>query len=232
MYHQGQTQLRQEGFPDHQHQIITQADVKYEGQVSDLTVPVPPGPITPATLTALAQNYDHEHQQSYGYRTQAPHQLVNLRVIARGLPQHPRTPTCIQPINPNIQSNAAISPNIQPNAANTPGIQPDVANPPGVPPNDASTPDIQSNADAPGVQQPNAVNTPNIQPAGATQPSRPVYFGPTQGWANTPITTRPNLTNQTTPGPLLIEEYDSTTVVPPTWTATVDPANNIILQRR
>jgi N-methylhydantoinase A len=32
-------------------------------------------------------------------------------------------------------------------------------------------------------------------------------------------------------GPLIIEEYDSTTVVRPGWTAHRDAANNIILER-
>ena len=33
-------------------------------------------------------------------------------------------------------------------------------------------------------------------------------------------------------GPVIIEEYDSTCVVPPGWQAVLDPAGNIILTRR
>jgi len=61
--------------------------------------------------------------------------------------------------------------------------------------------------------------------------SRPVYFGPNRGWADTPVVSRPDLAGRSEPGPLIIEEYDSTTVVPPTWTASVDEASNIILER-
>jgi N-methylhydantoinase A len=45
--------------------------------------------------------------------------------------------------------------------------------------------------------------------------SRAVYFGPEFGTLSTPICMRSNLDAQWRSGPLLIEEYDSTTVVPP-----------------
>ena len=32
-------------------------------------------------------------------------------------------------------------------------------------------------------------------------------------------------------GPLIVEEYDSTTVVPPGWNATADQWSNIILEK-
>ena len=46
--------------------------------------------------------------------------------------------------------------------------------------------------------------------------SRPVYFGPDIGWVDAPIIGRSDLYEATwRQGPALIEEYDSTTVVPP-----------------
>ena len=168
MWEEGRRQLRLEGFDDARHEVKTQADMKYEGQVSDLTVAVPPGPITAATLTAIAENFDLEHEQSFGYRTEASYQLVNIRVIARGLPEHPRMPERFE-----------------------------------------------------------LAATANSGPT-----SRPVYFGPGRGWADTPVVSRPSLAGRSESGPLVIEEYDSTTVVPPTWSASVDEASNIILERR
>ena len=168
MWEEGRRQLRLEGFDDSRHEFITQADMKYEGQVSDLTVAVPSGPITQATLDALAENFDTEHEQSFGYRTDVGYQLVNIRVIARGLPDAPRMPDRFE-----LTAVAEGGPS-----------------------------------------------------------SRPVYFGPNRGWTDTPVVTRPGLQGCTEPGPLVIEEYDSTTVVPPTWTASVDDASNIILQRQ
>ena len=45
---------------------------------------------------------------------------------------------------------------------------------------------------------------------------RQVYFGPETGWVETPVIGRFDLgTDGWMQGPLLIEEYDSTTVVPP-----------------
>jgi N-methylhydantoinase A len=45
--------------------------------------------------------------------------------------------------------------------------------------------------------------------------TRRVYFGPQVGWLNTTICGRMDLDGEWRPGPLLIEEFDSTTVVPP-----------------
>ena len=167
MWEEGRRQLRLEGFDDSRHEVKTQADMKYEGQVSDLTVAVPSGPFTQDTLAAMAENFDSEHEQSFGYRTDASYQLVNIRVIARGLPDAPRMPE-------RFELAAAAN--------------------------------------------------------GGTA-SRPVYFGPNRGWADTPVLSRPSLSGRSEDGPLVIEEYDSTTVVPPTWNATVDEASNIILER-
>ena len=49
----------------------------------------------------------------------------------------------------------------------------------------------------------------------ARSSSRRVYFGPEVGWAAAPIVSRAELSQIWRQGPLLVEEYDSTTVVPP-----------------
>ena len=58
----------------------------------------------------------------------------------------------------------------------------------------------------------------------ASGPARPpadrrVYFGPGHGWLDTPVVDRPALRSGAIAGPLIVEEYDSTTVVPPGWRA-------------
>ena len=65
---------------------------------------------------------------------------------------------------------------------------------------------------------------------GSSEPNRDVYFGTTRGWASVPIVNRQVLVGATTDGPLIVEEYDSTTVVPPNWNASVDQWSNIILE--
>jgi N-methylhydantoinase A len=45
--------------------------------------------------------------------------------------------------------------------------------------------------------------------------ARQVYFGPETGWVKVPVATRAELGEGWRQGPLLVEEFDSTTVVPP-----------------
>ena len=60
---------------------------------------------------------------------------------------------------------------------------------------------------------------------------RPAYFGPEVGWLPTPLIGRANLVDAPRAGPLVIEEYDCTTVVRPGWQAGLDSWNNIVMER-
>ena len=64
-----------------------------------------------------------------------------------------------------------------------------------------------------------------------TPGDRSVYFGSGLGWIDTPVVDRPALGGGRTTGPLIVEEYDSTTIVPPKWTASLDAMSNIVLER-
>jgi N-methylhydantoinase A len=44
---------------------------------------------------------------------------------------------------------------------------------------------------------------------------RPVYFGPATGWVTTKVIRRGDLTEKPQTGPLIVEEYDTTIIVPP-----------------
>ncbi len=167
LWEEGRQQLRAEGFADSAQQIVTQVDMKYKGQVSELTVLMPPGEVTQKTLSELGEVFAEEHVKSFGYRTDAPYQMVNLRVIARGLSQESRTPERLD-----------------------------------LPVSDRNGPS-----------------------------KRQVYFGGDIGWIDTTVIDRGGLTDNPADGPLIIEEYDSTTVVPPRWRASVDSWRNIILER-
>jgi N-methylhydantoinase A len=167
LWEEGRQQLRAEGFADSAQQIVTQVDMKYKGQVSELTVLMPPGKVTQKTLSELGEVFAEEHVKSFGYRTDAPYQMVNLRVIARGLSQESRTPERLD-----------------------------------LPVSDRNGPS-----------------------------KRQVYFGGDIGWIDTTVIDRGGLTDNPADGPLIIEEYDSTTVVPPRWRASVDSWRNIILEK-
>jgi N-methylhydantoinase A len=61
--------------------------------------------------------------------------------------------------------------------------------------------------------------------------SRPAYFGRQHGLLDTPVIGRDQLTDGAPRvGPLIVEEYDATTVVPPGWTARRDRLGNILVQ--
>ena len=167
LWEEGRSQLREEGFADDSHEVVTQVDMKYEGQVSELTVYLPPGAVTPENLKKLSDSFEEEHERTYGYRTDAPFQLVNLRVIARGLSEESRIPDSL---------------------------------------------DIPSTANG-------------------GQSNRSVYFGPGHGFMDAPVISRGSLAGKTMSGPLIIEEYDSTTVVPPGWKVSIDQWRDVVLDR-
>jgi N-methylhydantoinase A len=60
---------------------------------------------------------------------------------------------------------------------------------------------------------------------------RDCYFGPQDGWARTPVTRRDDLVVRRD-GPLVVEEYDATCIVPPGAVAWLDDAGNICMDVR
>lgn len=71
-----------------------------------------------------------------------------------------------------------------------------------------------------------------LQPSEAIGRFREVYFGPSFGSRDTPILRRVDLGSGARQGPVVIEEYDTTCVVPPDWAASLDEGGNIILTRQ
>ena len=65
----------------------------------------------------------------------------------------------------------------------------------------------------------------------AKEGTRRAYFGPELGWRETRLMPRKALGAKPVAGPLIVEEYDVTTVVRPGWSARVDDWNNIICER-
>jgi N-methylhydantoinase A len=63
---------------------------------------------------------------------------------------------------------------------------------------------------------------------GAGPTSRQAYFGDEHGWLETPVVNRADLDSARS-GPLIVEEYDSTCVVPPGARAERDAAGNIVI---
>jgi N-methylhydantoinase A len=67
----------------------------------------------------------------------------------------------------------------------------------------------------------------STRPASGT---RLAFFGRQHGLVETRVVGRDELGGVPRPGPLIVEEYDATTVVPPGWSARLDALGNILLQ--
>jgi N-methylhydantoinase A len=61
-------------------------------------------------------------------------------------------------------------------------------------------------------------------------PTRRAYFGPSRGWLEARVINRSDLASPHA-GPTIVEEYDSTCVIPPGWTARLDQYGNIAMAR-
>jgi len=61
--------------------------------------------------------------------------------------------------------------------------------------------------------------------------TRRAYFGPQSGERESRILRRSDLVGRTLAGPLIVEEFDTTVVVPPGWQTEVDGYGNIVLKR-
>ena len=67
------------------------------------------------------------------------------------------------------------------------------------------------------------------RPEPVPPPPRPVYFGRERGWIETPVVRRSDLGTARN-GPLIVEEYDSTCVIPPGARAALDAGGNIVIE--
>ena len=163
--------LAAEGYPPERATLRRQADLRYTGQSFELTVPLESGSLDTASIDRLREAFGQEHERTYGHRggPDQPVDVVNLRLVARGLPERARVPTDAQ------------------------------------------------------LRQAG-----HRRGGGAARTSRKAYFGP-PGLIGTPVIDRPDLAGGKQQGPLIVEEYDATTVVPPGCTAGLDEWGNILI---
>ncbi|MCR4520703.1 MULTISPECIES: hydantoinase/oxoprolinase family protein [Bosea] len=159
----------EEGVASADRRLKRTADLRYHGQNYELAIDVPDGPITPATITALAEGFAAAHKRLYGFVAEGEAvQLVTYRVEAVGL---------------------------VPKAAFRP--EPDAG------------PDASH----------------------AIIGSREVWFPEAGGFVACPIYDRDKLkSGNRFSGPAIVEQMDSTTVLLPGMTATVEPYLNLILE--
>ncbi|MBM3571985.1 MAG: hydantoinase/oxoprolinase family protein, partial [Alphaproteobacteria bacterium] len=145
---EGAAALTEEGFAPAAHRFERFADLRYVGANSELTVPC----AGDADQAQLREAFAALHERQYGYRSdEEAVETMNLRLVARGVPQQPLVPERLS---------------------------------------------VQAQRGANGAR-------------------RRAYFGPEIGWAEAAICGRADLGADWRAGPLLVEEFDSTTVVPP-----------------
>jgi N-methylhydantoinase A len=77
-----------------------------------------------------------------------------------------------------------------------------------------------------GGAVPQSVKSSRAEPG--AQAARKAYFGDAHGWQDTPVLARADLASGRT-GPLIVDEYDPTCVVPPGARAELDGAGNIVI---
>ena len=150
---EGSGALSVEGYGADMTEYEHQADLRYRGENTNLTVSAAGALDDPRVL---ADEFAREHERTYGYRSdEETVELVNLRLIARGLSAEARVPDSLS-----------------------------VA--------ERSTAAAQS-----GTRR------------------RTVCFGAAVGRQETPVVGRAAVGESWIDGPVIVEEYDSTTVVPP-----------------
>ena len=175
---EGRGQLAQEGFPAERMRFRRTANLHYRGQIYELNVAAPPvdgTAVDRAWLDRLAEAFGAEHERTYGHRAgpEEPVELVNMMVVAEGLPAAPVVPDALHLDRARGGAEAAGS---------------------------------------------------------AGSGSRNAYFGPETGWIETPVIGRPDLEEgAAAAGPLIVEEYDATCLVPPGARASLDGYGSIVI---
>ena len=175
---EGRGQLAREGFPAGRMRFRRTASLHYRGQIYELNVAAPAvdgGTVGRAWLERLAEAFGAEHERTYGHRAgpEEPVELVNMVVVAEGLPDAPVVPDALHLDRARGGAEAAGSPG---------------------------------------------------------SGSRNAYFGPGTGWIETPVIGRPDLEEGVAAaGPLIVEEYDATCLVPPGARASLDGYGSIVI---
>ena len=87
-------QLSADGFPENRRRLLRHANMHYQGQIYELSVPVPGGSIDRTVIESLQQAFGDEHERTYGHRAgpDEPVELVNLELVGQGISEGSRVP--------------------------------------------------------------------------------------------------------------------------------------------
>ena len=205
-------ELEAEGVPSDRRRMIRSADLRYLGEAYEVRVDAPEGEVTQAVVKALTGKFHSEHERLYGYsyRGEQLCEIVNLRVSAIGVVDRPKLQSTAPPANPLSHKPAPASPDRIPRSH---------GRVPGSHPGDPSHGDTEHGPGATAVAK-----------GASPQSHRQVHLGQS-GFGNIPVYARNELASgQVLRGPAVVEEYGSTSIVPPGWSLDVDGWRNLILR--
>ncbi len=91
-------QLAREGFRGTAVRLRRSADLRYQGQSFELTVPFDENLARGDAVAQIEAAFAREHERTYGHRAgpDEPVEIVSLRVLAQGIPDRPRVPERLQ----------------------------------------------------------------------------------------------------------------------------------------
>jgi N-methylhydantoinase A len=88
---EGDARLTRDGVPATDRRMLRSADLRYHGQSFELSVTVPPSPLSAADIGHLCAEFHASHDRAYGYAAHDdPVELVNVRLAAVGVTPKPR----------------------------------------------------------------------------------------------------------------------------------------------
>ena len=87
-------QLAAEGFTGSRARLRRAANMHYQGQTFELTIPVPDGALNADAIAPMEEAFGQEHERTYGHRAgpDEPLELVNIQVVAQGIVEGERIP--------------------------------------------------------------------------------------------------------------------------------------------
>jgi N-methylhydantoinase A len=154
-----------EGYPAARVRLAAQADLRYAGQGSELVIPLPDHRLSAEARGALREAFAREYATTYGYASDEPLEIVNVRVVATGLRDQRLDFRHVTVVG---------------------------------------------------------------EPTAAAR-RRTVHFTRGAAAVDTPVVARTSVAAAPTAGPLIVEEYDSTVVVPPGATVRRDRFGNLLI---
>jgi len=77
-------------------EIRRYADIRYEGQGWELSIPVPDGKLGQAQMEALEKEFKETYKQTYGYVLDVPLRIVTVRLVATVAVKRPKSTTAVK----------------------------------------------------------------------------------------------------------------------------------------